>query len=63
MPTVSIILYVHRPLGDKQWKVWDWKDGKQELCVIAGIRANGSGRWKFQSDLCLTIIPFHAVAQ
>jgi hypothetical protein len=37
----EVVLHVFDPLGNKQWKAWDWKDGKLELCAIAGYE----GEW------------------
>ena len=37
----EVILHVFDPLGNKQWKAWDWHEGKLMLCTIAGYE----GEW------------------
>jgi hypothetical protein len=37
----EVVLHVFDPIGNKQWKAWDWKDGRLELCGIAGYE----GEW------------------
>jgi hypothetical protein len=37
----EVVLHVFDPLGKKQWKAWDWQDGKLTLSAIAGYE----GEW------------------
>jgi hypothetical protein len=37
----EVVLHVFDPLGNKQWKAWDWQEGQPMLCAIA----NYEGEW------------------